>query len=99
MNLVRDYIDYLWDNPEHYWFKRKLYGWGWDPATKEGWFTLIVFIGLLVWNAFRLESLALPEPELALYAILQTGALVLVLLAICYKTGEKPKWQWGKGVK
>ncbi len=95
MGIVRDYIDYLKDNPEHYWFKRKLYGWGWDPATREGWATMFVFFGLIIWNAFRLEALLLPESELAYYAILQTFGMVAILLAICYKTGEKPKWQWG----
>lgn len=95
MGIVRDYITYLKDNPEHYWFMRKLYGWGWDPATREGWLVLFIFMGLIVWNAFRLEALLLPGPELAFYAVIQTGVLVLVLLTICYKTGEKPKWQWG----
>jgi ubiquinone/menaquinone biosynthesis C-methylase UbiE len=95
MGLVRDYIDYIRDNPEHYWFKRKLYGWGWDPATKEGWLMLAVFVILVMGNAFRLELLMLPESELIFYAVVQTGALVFILLAICVRTGEKPRWQWG----
>lgn len=95
MDFVRRYIAYLQDNPKHYWFKRKLYGWGWEAATKEGWLTLILFIVLIVSNAFRLEALALAQNELALYAVLETWAFVLVLIGICYMTGEPPKWMWG----
>jgi hypothetical protein len=32
MKLFKEYTDYLKDNPQGYWFKRKLYGWGWTPA-------------------------------------------------------------------
>ena len=95
MGFIRRYIAYLKDNPKHYWFKRKLYGWGWEPATKEGWLTIVLFVVLIVSNAFRLESLFLPESELAVYAVLETCAFVLVLVGVCYMTGESPKWMWG----
>lgn len=95
MSFIRRYIAYLQDNPKHYWFKRKIYGWGWDPATKEGWLTTVLFVVLIVSNAFRLEALVLTENELALYAVFQTCALLSVLTGVCYMTGESPKWMWG----
>ncbi len=95
MGILRDYIDYLKDNPEHYWFKRKLYGWGWDPATREGWLVMLVFLGLIVWNALRIDAVSHSASDTLLSVIPQTVGLVLLLIAVCYATGEKPKWQWG----
>ena len=48
MKLIQDHIEYLKDNPEGYWFKRKLYGYGWTPATREGWFVLVVYIAVVL---------------------------------------------------
>jgi hypothetical protein len=44
MNFLSRYIQYLKRNPEHYWFKRKAYGWGWLPANRQGWLTLAVLV-------------------------------------------------------
>ena len=30
--MLRQYIQYLKDNPQGYWFRRKLFGWGWVPV-------------------------------------------------------------------
>ncbi len=95
MKIVSDYMAYLKNNPERYWFKRKLYGWGWTPATWEGWVSILVFLGLLVFNAFRLEVLAGVEEAVAFTFAWQTLLLTGVLILICYKTGESPRWQWG----
>ncbi len=32
-----------------YWFKAKNYGWGWYPATWQGWLILAGFIYLNYW--------------------------------------------------
>jgi len=37
MQFFNDYIEYVRDNPRRYWFKRKLFGWGWTPVTRQGW--------------------------------------------------------------
>lgn len=65
MNLIKDHIDYLKDNPEGYWFKRKLYGYGWTPARPAGWLTLFVYLGVLllgVWYA-NTTGIEKAEPE------------------------------------
>ena len=56
MNVLKQYIEYLKNNPEGYWFKRKLYGWGWTPATWQGWLVLAVFVVLMILNAFRVDA-------------------------------------------
>ncbi|MBP6884068.1 MAG: hypothetical protein KBC06_02445 [Candidatus Pacebacteria bacterium] len=83
------------DNPEGYWFKRKIYGWGWTPVTWQGWLTMGVFILLMVLNFNRIESYSYSESDILINFIPQTIILMAVLIFICYKKGEKPRWQWG----
>ena len=71
------------------WFKRKLYGWGWYPSTWEGW------VVIAVWAIFFTLAMLNVDHEVFknfLFIILST----VVLVVICYKKGEKPRWQWGK---
>ena len=93
--VIKEYIKYLKDNPKGYWFKRKLYGWGWTPATREGWLTMFVFVVLVALNAGRIDSESHSVSDTLINFIPQTFVLILVLLLVCYKTGEKPRWQWG----
>ena len=78
------------------WFRRKSYGWGWYPATWQGWVILLMFIGLLVANALVLVQNQEPTSSALTWFFIREAMLVLGVLAICYKTGEKPKWKWGK---
>lgn len=95
MGLIKKFIDYLTDNPEGYWFKRKLYGWGWTPATREGWLVTIVILLLIIGNVLRVEKQALTDSQAVLQVIVPTFVLVGILILISYLKGEKPKWQWG----
>lgn len=95
MDFFRRYVAYIKDNPEGYWFKRKVYGWGWTPARWQGWVTLVVFLVLVVWNAIRVDSMSHSASDTLLSFVPQTVILVFVLIAICFVTGEEPKWQWG----
>jgi hypothetical protein len=88
---VREYLN---DNPEGYWFKAKLYGWGWTPARKEGWYTIGIFILLIVLLSLQLQ------PHMELQQMLPTFFLPLLLLIIVFTIilftkGERPRWQWG----
>lgn len=94
MNIFKKYITYLKDNPEGYWFKRKLYGWGWAPAKWQGWAVLGVYIVLILLFAFTINDQS-PPREVMFTFILPLIFLTLALIRICYKTGEKPKWMWG----
>ncbi len=94
MNIFKKYNEYLKNNPEGYWFKRKLYGWGWTPAKTEGWIVLLIFILLLMWNGLSISSGIPTQAELTWFAI-RTFILIGAVIFICYKTGEKPRWQWG----
>lgn len=94
ITMLTEYFRYINNNPERYWFKRKLYGWGWTPATREGWLATIVFVALIVWNVDRLSQVEVND-EFINKVVVQSIGLVLLFLVICFKTGEPPKWQWG----
>jgi len=95
MNFFKRYIDYVNDNPKGYWFKRKVWGWGWTPVTRAGWLTTIVFIVLVIWNAMRLDAIEQSGGDVVVAAVSQTVALVVLLMVIAFWKGESPKWQWG----
>lgn len=98
MNIIQEYIRYLKDNPQRYWFKAKLYGWGWDPATWQGWLVVLGYVVAVTLFALTLDDNS-PPREIAFTFVLPTLFLTLVLIRICYKKGEKPRWQWGSGDK
>lgn len=96
--MLKKYIEYIRDNPQRYWFKRKLYGWGWEPATWQGWSITLGYIGLMLLLAFSQEKAISEDPasgsnilEFLLPLILLTATMIF----IAYKKGEKPAWQWG----
>jgi hypothetical protein len=76
------------------WFKRKTYGWGWTPVSWEGWVTTLAFVIFEYWNFWRLDSVADFTSDTVRPFVIQTFLSVLVLLSICYYTGESPRWQW-----
>lgn len=92
------YKDYYKDNPEGYWFKRKPYGWGWVPVRWQGWCVVLVYIALVLAVAFSQEKSTLGNPDSgsnALVHLLPILVLTALLIVLCYKKGEKPRWQWG----
>jgi hypothetical protein len=96
--MIKEYITYLKDNPEHFWFKRKLYGWGWTPATWEGWIVILVYLVCVIVPTRALVMLArangddMPPP----FKLIPLVVFTTILIVICYKKGEKPRWQWKK---
>ncbi len=91
--LKEDIVNYFKNNPKGYWFKRKMYGWGWTPVTWQGWLVIGVFVVLITSNALSLDR----EPSNGQIAVffIKLALTIFLLLAICYKKGEKPRWQWG----
>ena len=81
---------------QEYWFKRKLYGWGWYPSAWQGWLTLIIFTILITLNSIHTDFSSKEAQGAALNFIFQTTFLVTVLIAICFLKGETPRWLWGK---
>jgi len=88
------YIEYLKDNPEGYWFKRKAFGWGWTPVKWQGWLVTVLYIAGVFAFASTLEESSSGR-EAAFMFFLPLLLLTAAIITIAYKKGEKPKWQWG----
>jgi hypothetical protein len=93
--MIKKYIAYLKDNPKHYWFKRKVFGWGWVPVTWEGFATIFVYVLLLVFVSIRLDKVADSPSNVTYQVVIPFVILTAILIKITYWKGEKPKWQWG----
>lgn len=98
MNFLQRYINYLKDNPEGYWFKRKIWGWGWTPATWQGWLVTIVVIVFVLWRAFAFDSAigdSEPTSGQLFWFLAEVIAAILVLILVAWRKGEPLKWMWG----
>ncbi len=81
--------------PEKLWFKRKWYGWGWYPATFEGWVVTLLYVAFIVYLATRLDE-SLPFKHALGVFFIPLALITVVFVAIAYAKGESPRWQWGK---
>ena len=78
-------------NQEQYWFKKKKIGYGWTPATREGWFITALFLGSVIAVSFYLESKGAHWSEaLKVYIV-----FLIVFFIVIFKTGE-PLWKNSK---
>lgn len=92
--MFKEYIAYLKDNPKGYWFKAKLYGWGWIPVKWQGWLALFIYVGAVVAFSLTIDDRS-PTREVIFTFILPVTLLTAALISLCYKKGEKPSWRWG----
>ncbi|MCB9812290.1 hypothetical protein H6778_01375 [Candidatus Nomurabacteria bacterium] len=94
MKFWEEYTAYIKDNPEGYWFKRKLYGYGWTPAKPAGWAVvglyLLFVLGMVLYAEYTGGVEASPFKFVAALV-----AATLLLIVVSWRTGEPPKWQWG----
>lgn len=95
MNCIKSHIQYFKDNPNGYWFKRNLYGWGWTPVKWQGWLVIAGFVAVLVVSDLSLMSIQSPTDADITWFFVEVVASITLLLWICYKKGERPRWQWG----
>lgn len=78
------------------WFKAKRYGWGWTPCFFDEWLVIVVFVIFEYWNFVRLDAVSHSNSDTVRPFFVQTFLAVSILLLICFKKGEKPRWRWGK---
>jgi hypothetical protein len=83
---------------DHLWFRAKSYGWGWTPASIEGWLVLglfVVGVGLNVAVLIYRQQHGVDHKTALIGFLVWLGILVAALIAICFMTGERPRWRWG----
>lgn len=86
---------YYIDMEKKLWFKAKQYGWGWTPCTWEGWAVIGLYL-LGVIPSFTSFDTRSPSTVEILQMFPSVVILTIFLIIICYLTGEKPRWRWGK---
>lgn len=88
--MIKEYIAYLKDNPKSYWFKAKVYGWGWVPVRWQGWLVITVGVVFLFLGLYVGETDDAPGA-----AFLGFLLMIAIICVFGYWKGEKPKWRWG----
>ncbi len=78
------------------WFKSKTYGWGWVPATWQGWLIVLGYVLVMILLSLDMSNDTQPNTESLINFIVPFIVGTILLLYICYKKGEKPRWRWGK---
>ncbi len=80
------------------WFRARRYGWGWTPVSIEGWLVVAAFLVALglVTTVFVYQVRHGANPGAAtLWFLVAIAILSGVLIAVCWATGERPRWRWG----
>jgi hypothetical protein len=73
------------------WFPAKRYGWGWGlPSAWQGWIVLFIYL-VLVFGGIPFVQVSDGSFVYALYLVILTVALI----AVCWLTGEPPRWRSG----
>ncbi len=83
------------------WFRAKRYGWGWTPATWQGWLVTTVYVaGVVVW---AVHVASRPDATIGWHYGARAWLIALPILlwtvmfmAVGWIKGERPRWHWGK---
>jgi len=94
-SFLKRYSDYINNNPKGYWFKKKIFGWGWTPVKWQGFLVLGIFLLAVVLDVFIFLSKPFPSKTDFLSFFILLIILGIFLIIICYQKGEKPSWSWG----
>jgi len=88
------------------WFKAKEYGWGWYPASWQGWVITFLYASLYVISMLLFFAWAGAAAEArsgyreVAFGVLEFLAVIVLLtyslIRICTRFGEPARWRWGK---
>ena len=84
------------DTNRTYWFKRRRYGYGWTPVTRQGRLVIMLFMAIVLSGSAVLGDT--PKHTLSLEALIYVALLLisgLLLVFISVKKGPSLKWRWG----
>lgn len=77
------------------WFVKKSYGWGWRPVTWQGWLISFFYVLGIARFFIQAEKISHSGSDTLIRFAIPFIILTSIFILICYKKGEKPKWQWG----
>lgn len=71
-----------------YWFKPRRYGKGWQPASWQGWLSMLAyFAALWAWLGYWIPGEARPLPVLLAGILIPVFAITAAFLYLCWKKG------------
>ncbi len=78
------------------WFRAKRYGYGWTPASWQGWLALLLYVIAVVatFRSIDVHSHSVSDTLIGFVPLWILYSFLLVLL--CSLTGEKATWRRGK---
>ena len=94
MSFSEQYRDYVKNTPEGLWFRRKVFGWGWTPTTWQSWLVIAGYLFSVLAFLFTIDATS-PPREIMFTFGLPVIFLTITLILVCYRKGERPRWQWG----
>ncbi|MEO6728343.1 MAG: hypothetical protein ABIM99_00310 [Candidatus Dojkabacteria bacterium] len=77
------------------WFKNKKYGYGWTPATKEGWIVLAVFFVVIAITGFVCAVITDSEMTFTILFCILVLIETFILLIVARVKGEEAEFRWG----
>lgn len=80
-----------------YWFKRRRYGWGWTPATWQGWSLTLAMVVLIVLPAILAGQYGSRGHSVAY--IVYVIVVIVVFIVIVEAKSPAPRWRWGKSAE
>lgn len=79
----------------NYWFKRRRYGWGWTPVSREGWLVVAGFVAALVIPAILIDD-RLEDSGWWLGGWFAWLAICVIGMFVVTRRHAPPgKWRWG----
>jgi hypothetical protein len=75
------------------WFRAKMFGWGWYPVSWQGWVIILIYVAGLIPHFLEANKQHSNSDFLINFSIPFIVNTIL-LLVICYLTGERPRWRW-----
>lgn len=75
------------------WFKADSRGFGWSPATWQGWLILITYIVFLVGMFLKIDSASHSGSDTLIGMVVPFLFATSVLYGLCMLFGEKPSWR------
>jgi len=81
------------------WFHARRYGWGWTPATIEGWAVIAAFVIAVIVNTlvlfYRVRN-SVDARQAIVTFLIWLAIAVAALFVVAWITGEPPRWRWDK---
>lgn len=77
---------------QRYWFKAHKSGYGWHPATWEGWVVLVLYIAALVYSFIQIDSQSHSVSDTLIGFFPQFFLFTAILTVITYLKGESITW-------